>query len=180
MNSRNKGAVAEREVAALLQTWWSKFEPGCQFVRTPSSGGWATPELRGEFQAAGDLMTTAKKFPFAIEVKRREGWTLDRLVAGKSSPVWGWWKQCQKAANEMQKVPCMWFRKSKEGWFAMLPVGGDPGVRIGEPLFSFCTEELTKVDYGISLPAIYPAWKLLSWTPAWFSAAKPSLAKRKS
>ena len=44
--SRQKGCVAEREVAALLERWWSQLEPGCRFVRTPSSGNPSVPDRR--------------------------------------------------------------------------------------------------------------------------------------
>ncbi len=121
MHSRNKGNVAEREVAALIQTWWRQLEPECQVCRTPSSGGWGTPELRGSFRVAGDLATDAKKFPFAIEVKRRERWHLGNFVTGKPSPVWGWWSQCQVAAAEMNAIPMLWVRRSREPWIVVLP-----------------------------------------------------------
>ncbi|MCH7846220.1 MAG: DUF91 domain-containing protein [Acidobacteria bacterium] len=69
--SRNKGNKGEREVVKMLQPWWQKIERSCAFVRTPVSGGWGGPSLRSEFRASGDLMTTAKLWPFAVEVKRR-------------------------------------------------------------------------------------------------------------
>lgn len=119
--SRNKGASAEREVADLLQSWWSPVEAGCRFVRTPLSGGWGGKDLRRGFRASGDLMTTAEKFPFVVEVKRREKWSMDTLLAGKRSPVWGWWEQAVAAADEQDAVPLMIFRKSREPWYAMLP-----------------------------------------------------------
>jgi hypothetical protein len=118
--SRQKGSVAEREVAAMLQLWWLPVEASAQFCRTPSSGGWATPELRSGFGAAGDLMTTAKRFCFAVEVKRREGWVLNNILLGRASPVWKWWWQCQDAAREMKKEPMLWLRRSREPWYVML------------------------------------------------------------
>jgi hypothetical protein len=121
MNSRNKGNVAEREVAALIQDWWQQIEPGCLFCRTPSSGGWQGPQLREAFKASGDLMCTAERFPFAVEVKRREGWCWRNVERGMPSPVWGWLAQAKTAADEMGKQPMLWFRKSREGWRVMMP-----------------------------------------------------------
>jgi hypothetical protein len=123
MNVREKGALAEREVAELLRGWWDPLEPGCKFARTPGSGGWSTANNREAFGTAGDLVTTAVLFPFAVEVKRREGWTDGELLAGRRSPVWGWWRQCQKAALEMQKVPMLWFRRSRRPWLVIMPIG---------------------------------------------------------
>lgn len=134
--SRKKGSVAEREVAALLCPWWAKAEPKdaegkpIQFVRTPLSGGWGGPAVRAGFGAAGDLMTTAVRFPFCVEVKRRENWTLDTLVAGKASPVWGWWAQARRAAAEMGKEPLLIFRHNRRPWRAMISSDFLPRYRL--------------------------------------------------
>lgn len=125
-NGRTKGKIGEREVAKLCADWWAAIEPGCEFRSTPSSGGWATPQLRGHFKVAGDLTTTAKLWPFTVEVKRREAWVLHNLYAAKPSPVWGWWKQACKAAAEEGRAPILFLRhNSKAGqaaeWFVMLP-----------------------------------------------------------
>jgi len=118
---RRKGSEAEREVAALLGAWWQAVEPGCQFVRTPLSGGWGGPKLRGEFQASGDVMTTANTFPFSVEVKRREDWSWVQFVTGKQSPVWTWWTQAEGQAKEMKKEPMLWLRQNKKEWYVVLP-----------------------------------------------------------
>ncbi len=125
-NGRRKGKRAENEVAKLCASWWAAVEPGCEFRSTPSSGGWATPQLRGHFKVAGDLTTTAKKWPFTVEAKRRENWVLSNLYAARQSPVWAWWKQACKAALEEGRVPILFLRRNtKPGqpveWFVMLP-----------------------------------------------------------
>jgi len=114
INGRRKGKTGEREVSRIIEAWWQPFEKDCKFKSTPLSGGWSSPDVRGHFKTAGDLVTTARKFPFTIEVKRREGWNLNNLINGKWSPVWGWWLQCQRAADEETREPMMWFRKSRE------------------------------------------------------------------
>lgn len=118
--SRKKGNVAEREVAALMQFWWRHLEPGTQFVRTPLSGGWGGPAVRAGFRASGDLMTTAARFPFAVEVKRREAFDMGNVLKGRPSPVWGWWLQAQGQAEEMSCEPMLWFRKSRDPWRVLL------------------------------------------------------------
>lgn len=126
MNSRQKGSVAERFVAMTFREWWAKYEPKdadgkpIAFVRTPLSGGWGGPAVRAGFLASGDLMTTAKRWPFAVEVKRREGWGLANLINGRPCPVWGWWAQCRGAALEMRREPLMLFRKSHTEWKVMM------------------------------------------------------------
>jgi hypothetical protein len=121
--SREKGARAEREVAALLATWWRQIEPGCEFVKTPLSGGWSSAKVRGDLRASGDVMTTAASFPFAVEVKRRESFAWSTVMRGAKSPVWSWWEQASKAAVEQRGVPMLWLRRSREPWRVMLPEG---------------------------------------------------------
>lgn len=118
--ARTKGKVAEREVAALLAKWWAPLEPGCAFVRTPASGGWQAPAVRAEFRACGDIMTTASRFPWCVEVKRREGWAWGPLLAGKPSPVLKWWSQASRDAQAAELSPMLWFRHNNESWWVML------------------------------------------------------------
>lgn len=119
---RNKGAVAEREVATLLEAWWGQQlgEPGCRFVRAPMSGGWHGPAVRKEFRASGDLLTTARQFPWTVEIKRREGWAWKTFLAGKASPVWEWWLQAQTQAREQGLSPMLWLRHSREDWCVLV------------------------------------------------------------
>jgi hypothetical protein len=117
-NGRAKGKIAEREVAKMLEAWWGQLEPGCRFKSTPLSGGWSSPDVREAFKTSGDLVTTATRFPFAIEVKRRENWSWETLRAGKPSPVLGWWKQAARQAEEMKSQPLLVFRHNNEPWWA--------------------------------------------------------------
>lgn len=119
--SRPKGSKAELEIAAKLQVWWRQLSPNAIFKRVPLSGGWGDANARAAFRSAGDVMTDCLKFPFTIEVKRREGWSWSTLLAGKASPVWGYWKQAVDQAREMGGIPLMFFRRNREDWSLMLP-----------------------------------------------------------
>jgi hypothetical protein len=118
--SRQKGATAELEVASMLQRWWREVEPGCVFKRTPSSGGWSKGDAGADFGACGDLVTSAKTFPWCVEIKRREGWAWGPLLADRPSPVWRWWGQALTAAMEARLEPILVFRHNREPWRAML------------------------------------------------------------
>lgn len=126
---REKGAKAELEVAEILRAWWSQLEPGAKFVRTPGSGGWHGRngrEVRGEFRASGDLMTTATRFPFAVEVKKKEKWSAKTFVEGRPSPVHSWFAQAVEAAAELPlepapAVPLLVFGKNRVAWRCYLP-----------------------------------------------------------
>ena len=154
--SRSKGSVGEREIAKKLEAWWQPVEPGCRFVKTPLSGGWGGPDVRAGFNASGDLMTTAKRFPWAVEVKRREGWTFERFIDGKPSPVWGWWRQAQEAALEMGKEPALFFRKNRGDWLLLLPWRRRRGEVIPpvQPVYVWQRLNL-KAVVGALLPALY-------------------------
>lgn len=117
-----KGPVAEREVAGLIKPWWRQLEPEALFVRTPLSGGWHDEEHRKDFKATGDIMTSALKWPFDIEVKRREGWSEPEFVAGRPSPVWQWWRQCQISAWPNRNEPMLWLRRNRRPWVVLLRV----------------------------------------------------------
>jgi hypothetical protein len=135
-NGRAKGKVGEREVARLLQAWWAQLEPDCIFVSTPLSGGWGGPQHRAGFNASGDLMTTAARFPFCVEVKRREAVDIRRLwlttKAHEKSPVHKWWAQTVKAALEVKLTPMLVFRKNRGQWWVALPVGKVHSGLLGE------------------------------------------------
>lgn len=162
INGRDKGARNEREVARLVQSWWEAREPGCQFVRTPMSGGWGTTNTREHFRASGDLMTTAVDFPFTIEVKAREGWSTANVLSGARSPVWGWWKQTITAATEQHSIPMLWFRKRHKAWLILLPLQQRLPI---EPDVVYPTVAKAGVEYHGHRPVLYFADRLLAMHP---------------
>jgi hypothetical protein len=147
--SRQKGARAERDVAGILEDWWRQIEPACIFKRTPGSGGWAAKGgARGEFGTAGDLVTTAKLFPWCVEVKSREAWVWRTLLAGKPSPVLKWWEQsCTAAAETPRMSPLLVFRHRREPWYVigrsreLVSTLGQNCVSIGED------RSITRLDF---------------------------------
>lgn len=171
MSSRSKGSAAEREVAKLLQGWWSVVDPQVEFARTPLSGGWQGTntrgqKMRGEMRMSGDLMTTSTDFPYSVEVKRRESWSMAVLEAGRPSPVWAWWVQAQRAAKEMGLVPMLWIRQSNKPWFVLLPYEYAGHLNIQPPHVVWSRSKLAGVDYGALPPAMFAATTLLATDPA--------------
>jgi hypothetical protein len=176
--SRGKGATAERKIAEHCTSWWWPLENGVIFVRTPLSGGWGKPQHREGFQSGGDLMSTSKTFPFAIEVKRRENWAWRSLELGGRSPAWSWWRQSIKAAKEMKKVPLMLFRQNRRPWIVMLPheYMKNDVRRLEIPCHHmWVPAELQKIDVGGVHPICYLWDELRMYPPECFIDKKETL-----
>lgn len=124
-NSRVKGNRGELDVAKLFSQW-----SGELVRRTPGSGGWGGSK---DFGTTADLVCNKKAWPFHVEVKHREGWTLDDLVTGvrgdHSKSIVKWWEQCwsscPKAADgaglyyTLHKEPILVFRRNRQPWLIM-------------------------------------------------------------
>lgn len=123
-NSRVKGNRGELDVAKVFSMWCGEL-----VRRTPGSGGWGGAK---EFGTTADLVCTKKAFPFHVEVKHREGWTLDDLVTGAreehDKSIVQWWTQCLTSCPtdpgdpemEFLKVPLLVFRRNRQPWLVMV------------------------------------------------------------
>lgn len=175
MNGRQKGSKSEREVAGLFRAWWEPFEPGVLFARTPLSGGWGTAQGREAWRVSGDIMTTSTIWPWSVEVKRREAWSWQRVYDMAESPVWGWWRQCCRAAAEERRSPMLWFRKSREPWRVMVPeaVGrllhALPGFEDAPVIIGY-TDRRVKAQ-GIIAPSLFYGTDILRASPEACAAA---------
>lgn len=121
-------------------------------------------------------MTTAKMWPWSVEVKRREEGALDRLVAGKPCPMWAWWRQAQGAAEECGRLPLLVFRRTRQPWRAMV-WAEDPIVRAGllnlRGRTVWTLPQLASVDYGNRLPVLFMFKSLFRFAPAAGGGWKP-------
>lgn len=118
--SKTKGATFEARIAKLFSAYY-----GCSVRRTPGSGGWATT---GSFGPKGDLVFSAKKVPYHVELKKQEGWELTDLLSGKRSAdktstmsIEKWWKQTTRDCSA-KKVPMLIFAKNHVPPLLMLRV----------------------------------------------------------
>ncbi len=112
-NSRTKGNRGELDVAKAFSLWCGEL-----VRRTPQSGGWSN----AKFGVTADLVCANKDFPFHVEVKHREGWTLDDLVTGVRSEhdksIVQWWKQCIDSCPT-GKLPVLVFRRNRQPWMTL-------------------------------------------------------------
>jgi len=116
VNSRSKGARAERLLAQKFSAWW-----GSDFTRTPSSGGFSTKKFRDDWNAAGDLVTPDETFPFCVESKHAEGWHLEQVLTSPKCAIIKWWEQTV-GETPKGKIPLLVFTRNRQPHFYMLPV----------------------------------------------------------
>ena len=99
VNSRNKGASAERQVAKILFD-----ELGIEFRR----------ELRQYQQTdLGDLVCNDPNWPYVIEVK---------CYATGNGCKPAWWAQASKAAQAAGMVPVVIYKYSRLPWRVVMPL----------------------------------------------------------
>ena len=98
VNSRNKGASFEREIAQMLEA-----ELGMKFKR----------DLR-QYQGAefGDLITDGN-FPFLVECKR---------YASGSGMQKAWWEQASRAAKKSEQWPCVIYKFDRQEIRCVVPM----------------------------------------------------------
>lgn len=173
MRSDRKGKAGEREVCKLLMEWWTPHYPGAVFVKTPGSGGWGGAsrfhqKVKAGMRASGDVMTTLEEFPFSVEVKREQNWSMQRLLDGRPSPVWQWWIQAQTQADKDSLVPMLWFRRNREPWHVLLPFEYAKAFPLPPPEQAWSRAALLGVDHGGLLPVMYAAESLVQVPPTVF------------
>lgn len=107
--SKRKGSSFELKTAKQFQEWWGKGE----FCRSPGSGGWGRPQHKQGFNASGDIITTNRDFPWCIECKHQEGWTLDQLLLNEGCIIWSWWDQAKDETPD-DLEPLLIFKKNRQ------------------------------------------------------------------
>ena len=104
--SKTKGSTYERHIAKKLGAWW-----GEEFQRTPASGGL---RWKQDNRVCGDIVTPpGSTFPWVVECKKRENWTMDSLLNG-SSEVSKWWKQVTDDAERSGLDPMLIFTRNRQ------------------------------------------------------------------
>lgn len=119
VDSKDKGNRGEYQAAKLLAKWW-----GSDFTKTPQSGGFSTKKFREEWGAEADVVTPDESFPFSVEVKWHEGWSLDQILTAPKAPIWEWWEQAKDQTPD-GKYCMLAFKKNYQAFFAMSRIEPD-------------------------------------------------------
>lgn len=112
-NSKDKGGRGERAAAKEFGQWW-----GTDFVRTPGSGAFNTRN-EGDWNAAGDLVTADPTFPFCVECKWVEGWTMEQLIRNDGCIIFQWWQQTVGECPD-DRLPILVFKKNNHPFYCMI------------------------------------------------------------
>lgn len=107
INPRTKGKRLEYKVRDLLGEW-----TGLEFQRTPSSGAFGT--VNSDMTLIGDVYTKDQSFPFCVECKSVEKWSLEGLLKDTKCPVWKFWRQATSQAYKSGKKPLLLMTKRNQ------------------------------------------------------------------
>jgi len=111
--ARAKGSGYELKTAKFMSPWW-----GGNFNRTPGSGGlrWGSDQ-----SIAGDIVPPkGMLFPFVIECKKHEGWSIEHILLNTGKPK-EWFSQVVMDARRVKKVPMLIFSRNRAKDFVMVP-----------------------------------------------------------
>lgn len=112
INSKHKGSEYERKIARILGAWY-----GEEFHRVPQSGGLRWGD---DTRVAGDITTHVdSSFPFTVECKKREEWTLEQLLKG-TGDLESWWAQSINDSERVNLLPMLIFSKNFSPNYIML------------------------------------------------------------
>ena len=116
--SKNKGSNYERTVAKKFTDWWIPAGSKAEFHRVPASGAlqWAD-----DHRVAGDIIAPdGYNFPFVIECKKHEGWSIDHVMLDIGEPK-NWWAQVVTDARRVKRAPMLVFSRNRAKDFVMVP-----------------------------------------------------------
>ena len=134
------------------------------------SGGWGRPQNRDGFNASGDIITTARDFPWCIEIKHVEGWTLDQLLLNNGCMIQGWWQQTVEETPVLLR-PLLLFKKNRQQEVATV-FSSDPVLALID------CRKFETTDYLGRVITLFPLKFLLDLDPALVRVCESSRGKR--
>lgn len=126
-NPKEKGGGWERKVAKELSLWWSYKKSPRIFIRSASSGAWATIHKKegvvaqvGDVAAADEEGAAFMRKVF-IECKHwaKENSLLFEAILQKRSQILKWWQECEDRALDVRKQPWLVIKFNHKPPFVM-------------------------------------------------------------
>ncbi len=107
INSRAKGASAEREFASLVYDW-----SGVRLIRN----------LEQTRSGGHDLIVHPDEVGPVADAFRRLAIECKRYQAATESSIQKWWNQALVQANQAQLIPILAYRGNRESWRVVVPI----------------------------------------------------------
>lgn len=147
INSRNKGAKNERNIAKLFEKWTGK-----KFAKTPASGGlqWQSANSKGDIVCT----TEGHYFPFCIECKSYNKIDFSHLLTPgiQNIDILDFWRQAERDALKANKVPILMMRYNglpKDFHYLALPIEFWRLLKLNNTLNLHYFNPLRKIDIVI-------------------------------
>ena len=134
--SRTKGTRFERQVCERLSRWFDPSLPENPPVESLTFRRRSTSimPLEGHWHGAGDILHVPHlegSWPFCVECKKVEGWTLDSLLSPTVQGLWSWWSQaCDQAARVADREPLLIFARNHRPTHVMVWASTQAWLRI--------------------------------------------------
>jgi len=113
--SKNKGASYELKMSKYFSKW-----SGRDFYRTPGSGSWSSQRMAQDNQSGDIVAPSDIKFPFSVELKHHEGFTLDSFVRSIGE-IPSFYTQNVGDAVRSEKVPMLIVHKNYAPNYVSVP-----------------------------------------------------------
>lgn len=128
-NGRRIGNDMENEVCRALSAWMFPKQRDHYLDKAPiydlpfRRRSTSVMPVEGHWRGQGDILHRPDvpfAWPFAVEVKKREGWELDGMFTSPKWPVWAYWRQAHEQAATARLYPLLVFRRARRMTCAML------------------------------------------------------------
>ena len=127
VDGRKKGNNYENAICRVLSVWlFPTLNAKTPVEHLPfRRQSTAIMPIVGHWNGSGDLLHRPGlegKWPFCVECKCIEGWTLDGMLSAKW-PVWSWWEQAERQAREADLAPLLVCGRNRRPDYAFLREG---------------------------------------------------------
>jgi hypothetical protein len=108
VKGKRVGVAFEKKIIKRLGLWWAG-DP-LSLYRSHGSGGRSTLLHLESGLYSGDVIPVkdaAHPWPFSIEIKKSETFTLESILLSEKSLFFAFWKQCVGDAKRSKKIPVL-------------------------------------------------------------------------
>jgi hypothetical protein len=124
VDGREKGNKYENAICRVLSVWlFPDLDPKTPIEHLPfRRRSTSVMPIEGHWNGAGDILhrpDLESRWPFCVECKHVEGWSLDGAFSEKW-PVWSWWAQAERQAARAGRKPLLVCGRNRKPDYALL------------------------------------------------------------